>query len=162
VSPERLVGGVTCPRLTRNSALAWVQCTFIVRRKFVEAPMWAQCTFWAWTLLSIGRREHSGSRKVRGCSCVGAVHTLGFFWVNGRVLRTLESGGSRVDVVHISSTDAARFGAVHICSSRKVRRGSRVGAMHILDIDAAPAWARCTFTVHGKFADAPVWARCTI
>jgi hypothetical protein len=56
---------------------------------------------------------------------VGAVHNLGF-WGNRRVLRTLLSGGSSGDVVHISGTDAALV------------------------------WARCTFIVHGKFDDDPV------
>ena len=62
---------------------------------------------------------------------MGAVHVLGLRWWNGRALRTRVSGGSCVGVVNIEA------------------------------MDVADAWARCTFLVHGEFAELPVWARCT-
>jgi hypothetical protein len=45
------------------------------------------------------------------------------------------------------------LGAVRIYDPRTVHGGSLVGAVHIQGMEAAPAWARCTFIVRGSWRE---------
>ena len=82
---------------------------------------------------------------------MGVAHILGLGWWNGRALRIQMTEGPRVGVVHIQSVEAAfasEWGAFIMRGSlREVRGSSYISVGYVQRMEAALAWAWCTFWV---------------